>query len=29
VADDLQMDFGDFVMDGKLKDFHLMPRHGC
>lgn len=29
VADDLKMDFGDFVMDGKLHDFHLMPRHGC
>ncbi len=29
VADDLQMDFGDFVMDGKLRDFHLVPPHGC
>lgn len=29
VADDLKMDFGDFVMDGKLRDFHLVSRHGC
>ncbi|MBV9784083.1 MAG: cell envelope integrity EipB family protein [Acidisphaera sp.] len=28
VADDLQMDFGDFVMDGKLATFKLQP-HGC
>ena len=28
VADDLSMDFGDFVMDGKLTEFRLLPR-GC
>ena len=28
VADDLAMDFGDFVMAGKLIDFRLLP-HGC
>ncbi|MBV9735518.1 MAG: cell envelope integrity EipB family protein [Acidisphaera sp.] len=28
VADDLQMDFGDFVMDGKLSEFRLQP-HAC
>jgi hypothetical protein len=28
VADDLQMDFGDFVMDGKLAEFKLLPK-GC
>ena len=28
VADDLHMDFGDFVMSGKLTDFTLQP-HGC
>ena len=27
VADDLSMDFGDFVMDGKLKEFELRPAH--
>jgi hypothetical protein len=26
VADDLQMDFGDFVMDAKMKEFALQPR---
>ena len=29
VADNLVMDFGDFVMDGKLKEFHLVPPKGC
>jgi hypothetical protein len=28
VADDLQMDFGDFVMAGKMTDFKPLP-HGC
>lgn len=28
VADDLDMDFGDFVMGGKLVQFRLLP-HGC
>jgi hypothetical protein len=28
VADDLAMDFGDFVMAGKLTEFRLLP-HGC
>jgi hypothetical protein len=28
VADDLEMDFGDFVMDGKLVEFKLLPK-GC
>lgn len=28
VADDLHMDFGDFVMTGTLKQFKLLP-HGC
>jgi hypothetical protein len=28
VADDLEMDFGDFVMAGKLVQFKLLP-HGC
>jgi hypothetical protein len=28
VADDLDMDFGDFVMEGKLAEFRLLP-HGC
>ena len=28
VADDLDMDFGDFVMAGKLAEFRLLP-HGC
>jgi opacity protein-like surface antigen len=28
VADDLSMDFGDFVMSGKLTEFRLLP-HGC
>jgi hypothetical protein len=27
VADHLAMDFGDFVMDGTLADFHLTPGH--
>ena len=27
VADNLTMDFGDFVMDGKLAQFHLMHTH--
>lgn len=27
VADDLRMDFGDFVMHGKLTDFQLRPGH--
>ena len=27
VADDLHMDFGDFVMQGKLKEFALQPPH--
>ncbi len=29
VADSLKMDFGDFVMDGKLRDFRLVPPRGC
>ncbi len=29
VADDLSMDFGDFVMDGKMREFNPMPAHGC
>jgi hypothetical protein len=29
VADDLSMDFGDFVMLGRLTTFNLLPRHGC
>ncbi len=29
VADDLQMDFGDFLMDGTLSDFHLQPPRHC
>jgi hypothetical protein len=28
VADDLDMDFGDFVMSGQLAEFKLLP-HGC
>lgn len=28
VADDLNMDFGDFVMDGQLAEFKLLPK-GC
>jgi hypothetical protein len=28
VADDLDMDFGDFVMDGRLTEFKLLPK-GC
>jgi len=28
VADDLDMDFGDFVMDGQLAEFKLLPK-GC
>ncbi|HET8996443.1 MAG TPA: cell envelope integrity EipB family protein [Acetobacteraceae bacterium] len=28
VADDMQMDFGDFVMDGKMTEFRLLP-HKC
>jgi len=28
VADDLDMDFGDFVMSGKLAEFKLLP-HRC
>ncbi len=28
VADNLDMDFGDFVMSGKLAEFQLLP-HGC
>jgi hypothetical protein len=28
VADDLDMDFGDFVMDGQLTEFKLLPK-GC
>jgi EipB-like len=27
VADDLKMDFGDFVMDGRMQEFELQPRH--
>jgi hypothetical protein len=27
VADDLQMDFGDFVMNGTMTEFDLQPRH--
>ncbi len=27
VGDDLRMDFGDFVMDGKLTQFTLLPHH--
>jgi hypothetical protein len=29
VADNLDMDFGDFVMAGKLAEFKLLTRHGC
>ncbi len=29
VADDLSMDFGDFVMSGKLVTFKLLPAHSC
>ncbi len=29
VADDLSMDFGDFVMGGTLAEFTPMPPHGC
>ena len=29
VADDLRMDFGDFVMAGKLASFQLQPPHHC
>jgi hypothetical protein len=29
VADDLSMDFGDFVMGGTLRQFTPMPPHGC
>jgi hypothetical protein len=29
VADDLSMDFGDFVMGGTLAQFTPMPPHGC
>jgi hypothetical protein len=29
VADDLAMDFGDFVMGGQLHSFTPMPPHGC
>jgi hypothetical protein len=29
VADDLSMDFGDFVMGGKLREFSPVPPHGC
>ena len=27
VADDLHMDFSDFVMQGRLKEFSLQPPH--
>ena len=27
VADDLQMDFGDFVMNGTMTEFALQPKH--
>jgi len=29
VADDLSMDFGDFVMGGSLRQFTPVPPHGC
>ena len=29
VADDLRMDFGDFVMDGKLTQLKLPPPRRC
>jgi len=29
VADDLRMDFGDFVMDGKLTEFKMQPPRHC
>ena len=27
VADDMQMDFGDFVMNAKMSEFNALPKH--